>query len=144
MDGYNCSRVLVVGRWGWCLDTPKISLSRTVPCRVFREQIIVEVVRRGVYVVRHIFLYKAYVGVSWKSRLQPNHPMGWCKTEVNKMVWDGESEPPVVPTIWALLGVSLGGAPVWPCGEGSGFTEESFGRRSPCYLPLEQLTNDSP
>ena len=55
------------------------------------------------------------------------------------MVWDGESELPVVPTRWALLGVALGGAPVWPCGGGAGFTEESVGRRPPCYLPLEQL-----
>ena len=55
------------------------------------------------------------------------------------MVWDGESEPPVVPTRWALLRVALGGAPVWPCGGGAGFTEESVGRRPPCYLPLEQL-----
>ena len=35
------------------------------------------------------------------------------------MVWDGGLEPPVVPTRWALLGVALGGAPVWPC-EGGG------------------------
>ena len=55
------------------------------------------------------------------------------------MVWDGESEPPVVLTRWALLGVTLGGAPVWPCSGGEGFTEESVGRRPPCYLPLEQL-----
>ena len=52
------------------------------------------------------------------------------------MVWEGESEPPVVPTRWALLGVALGGAPVWPCGGEAGFTEESVGGRLPCYLPL--------
>ena len=34
------------------------------------------------------------------------------------MVWDGESDPPVVLTRWALLGVALCGAPVWPCGVG--------------------------
>ena len=34
------------------------------------------------------------------------------------MVWDGESEPPVVLTRWDLLRVFLGGAPVWPCGGG--------------------------
>ena len=55
------------------------------------------------------------------------------------MVWYRESEPPVVPTRWALIGVALGGAPVWPCGGGEGFKEESVGRRPPCYLPLEQL-----
>ena len=55
------------------------------------------------------------------------------------MVWDRESEPPVVPTRWDLLEVALGGAPVWPCSGGAGFTEEIVGRRPPCYLPLEQL-----
>ena len=30
------------------------------------------------------------------------------------MVWYRESEPPVVPTRWALLEVAHGGAPVWP------------------------------
>ena len=34
------------------------------------------------------------------------------------MVWDGGSEPLVVPTRWALLGVALGGAPVWPSSGG--------------------------
>ena len=34
------------------------------------------------------------------------------------MVWDGGLEPLVVPTRWALLGVALGKAPVWPCGVG--------------------------
>ena len=101
--------------------------------------IIVEVVRRGVYVVRHIFPYYAYVGVSWKPLLQPNHPMGWCKTEGNQMVWDGGLEPPVVLTRWDLLGVALGGAPVWPCDGGAGFTEGSVRRRPPCYIPLGKL-----
>ena len=56
------------------------------------------------------------------------------------MRWrDRESEPLVVPTRWALLQVALGRALVWPCGGGAGFTEESVGRRPPCYLPLEQL-----
>ena len=56
------------------------------------------------------------------------------------MVWDRESEPPVVLTRWDLLRFFLGGAPVWPCGGGAGFTEESVRRRPPCYLPLDQLT----
>ena len=64
--------------------------------------------------------------------------MGWCRTDGNEVVWDGGSEPPVVPTRWALLEVALGGAPVWPCGGGVGFTEGSVGRRPPCYLPLGQ------
>ena len=55
------------------------------------------------------------------------------------MVWDGGSNPLVVPTRWALLGVALGGAPVWPISGGVGFTEKSVVRRPPCYLPLEQL-----
>ena len=55
------------------------------------------------------------------------------------MVWDGGSKPLVVPTRWALLGVALGGAPVWPSSGGVGFTEKSVVRRPPCYLPLEQL-----
>ena len=55
------------------------------------------------------------------------------------MVWDRESEPPVFPTRWDLLGVALGGALVWPYGRGAGFTEESVGRRPPCYLQLGQL-----
>ena len=56
------------------------------------------------------------------------------------MVWDGGSKPLVVPTRWALLGVALGGAPVWSSSGGVGFTEKSVVRRPPCYLPLEQLT----
>ena len=60
--------------------------------------------------------------------------MGWCRTEGNKVEWDGGSEPPVVPTRWALLGVALGGAPVGLCGGGAGFTEGSVGRRPPCYM----------
>ena len=56
------------------------------------------------------------------------------------MVWDGELEPPVFPTRWALLRVALGGAQVWSCGGRAGFTEESVGRCPPCYLPLEHLT----
>ena len=45
------------------------------------------------------------------------------------MVWDGGWEPLVVPKRWTLLGVSLGRAPVWPCGAGVGFTERSARRR---------------
>ena len=55
------------------------------------------------------------------------------------MVWDGGSKPLVVPTRWALLGVALGGAPVWPSSGGVGFTEKSVVRHPPCYLPLGQL-----
>ena len=55
------------------------------------------------------------------------------------MVWDGGSKPLVVPTRWALLGVALGGAPVWPSSGGVGFTEKSVVRRPTCYLPLGQL-----
>ena len=58
------------------------------------------------------------------------------------MVWDGGSKPLVVPTRWALIGVALGGAPVWPSSGGVGFTEKSVVRRPPCYLPLEQLQMD--
>ena len=61
----------------------------------------------------------------------------------NDMVWDGGSKPLVVPTRWALLGVALGGAPVWPSSGGVGFTEKSVVRRPPCYLPLEQLISKS-
>ena len=50
------------------------------------------------------------------------------------MVWYRKLELPVVPTRWAILGVALGGAPVWPCGGGAGLTEESVGRRPLCYL----------
>ena len=57
------------------------------------------------------------------------------------MVWDGGLEPLVVPTRWALLGVALGGAPVWPSSGGVGFTEKSFVRRPLCYFPLGQLRN---
>ena len=63
--------------------------------------------------------------------------MIWCSTG-NEMVRDGGSEPLVVPTRRALLGVALGGAPVWPCGGGEGFTEKSIGRRPTYYLPLGQ------
>ena len=45
------------------------------------------------------------------------------------MVWDKGLDPLVVPTRWDLLGVALGGAPVWLCGAGVGFTERSAGRR---------------
>ena len=55
------------------------------------------------------------------------------------MVWDGGSKPLVVPTRWALLGVALGGAPVWPSSGGVGFTEKSVVMRPPCYLPLDQF-----
>ena len=58
------------------------------------------------------------------------------------MVWDRGLEPLVVPTRWALLGVALGGAPVWPSSGGVGCTEKSVGRRPPCYLPLGQLVRD--
>ena len=57
----------------------------------------------------------------------------------NEMVWEGGLKPLVVPTRWALLGVALGGAPVWSSSGGIGFTEKSVVRRPPCYLPLEQL-----
>ena len=57
------------------------------------------------------------------------------------MVWDGGSKPLVVPKRWALLGVALGGALVWPSSGGLGFTEKSVVRRHPCYLPLEQFIN---
>ena len=56
------------------------------------------------------------------------------------MVWDGGSGPLVVPTRRALIGVALGGAPVWPCGGEESFTEKSVRRRPPRYLPLGQLT----
>ena len=69
-----------------------------------------------------------------------NHPMVWCRTEGNEVVWDEGSDPPVVPTRWDLLGVALGGALVWPCGGGAGFTKGSVGRRPSFYLPLGQLT----
>ena len=55
------------------------------------------------------------------------------------MVWDRGSEPLVVPTRWALLGVALGGVPVWPSSGGVGFTEKSVVRRPPCYLPIGQF-----
>ena len=55
------------------------------------------------------------------------------------MVWDRESELPVVLTRWALFGVALGGALVWPCGGGAGFMEESIGRCPPCYLQIGQV-----
>ena len=55
----------------------------------------------------------------------------WCGTE--------GSDPLVLVTRWALLGVALGGAPVWPSSGGVGFTEKSVGRRPPCYLPLGKL-----
>ena len=54
------------------------------------------------------------------------------------MVWDVGLEPLVVPKRWALLGVALGGAPVWPSSGGVGFTEKSVVRRPPRYLPLGQ------
>ena len=57
------------------------------------------------------------------------------------MVWDRGLETLVVPTRWDLLGVALGGAPVWPSSGGVGFTEKSVVRRPPCYLPLGQLTH---
>ena len=55
------------------------------------------------------------------------------------MVWDGGSKPLVVPKSWALLGVTLGRAPVWPSSGGVGFKEKSVVRRPPCYLPRGQL-----
>ena len=60
--------------------------------------------------------------------------MGWCRTESNEVVWDGGSDPPVVPTRWALLGVSLGGAPVWPCG-GGGRLHGGERRKASSVLP---------
>ena len=32
-EGSDRHQVLMVGRWALCLDAPKMSLSRTVPCR---------------------------------------------------------------------------------------------------------------
>ena len=55
------------------------------------------------------------------------------------MVWEGGSDLIVVPTRWALLGVALGGAPVWLSSGGVGFTEKRVVMRPPCYLPLGQL-----
>ena len=37
-EGSDRCRVLLVGRWDLCLDAPKMSLSRTVPCRVCRDR----------------------------------------------------------------------------------------------------------
>ena len=37
-EGPNHHQVLMVGRWALCLDAPKMSLSRTVPCRVCRDR----------------------------------------------------------------------------------------------------------
>ena len=45
------------------------------------------------------------------------------------MVWYGGLDLCLVQTSWALLGVALGGPPVWPCGVRVGSTEESIGRR---------------
>ena len=45
------------------------------------------------------------------------------------MMWDGGMETLVVTARWALLGVALGGEPVWPCGTGVGFTERSVRSR---------------
>ena len=55
------------------------------------------------------------------------------------MVWYRGSEPPVDPTKWDLLGIALGGAPVWTCGAGVHFTKRSVGRRlrvtyKGCYI----------
>ena len=33
--------------------------------------------------------------------------MRWCGTYINEMVWEGGSEPLVLPTRWDLIGVSL-------------------------------------
>ena len=38
VEGSDCHQVLMVGRWDLCLDAPKSSLSRTVPCRVCRDR----------------------------------------------------------------------------------------------------------
>ena len=46
----------------------------------------------------------------------------------NDMVWDGGSDPLVVPTRWALLGVSPDGVPVWLCSAGLVFRERRVGR----------------
>ena len=37
-EGSDRHQVLMVGCWALCLDAPKISLSRTVPCRVCRDR----------------------------------------------------------------------------------------------------------
>ena len=71
-------------------------------------------------------LHRSFVENPW---WKPNPPMRWYGTEGNEMVWDGGSEPLVVPTRWDLLRVALGRAPVWPCGTGVGFTESISGRR---------------
>ena len=44
------------------------------------------------------------------------------------MVWDGGSEPLVVPTRWDFLGVALGGPLVWMCGAGVVFADWSVVR----------------
>ena len=54
--------------------------------------------------------------------------MIWFGTEGNDMVWDGGLEPLVVPTMWDLDVVALGGAPVWPCCAVVGFAKRSVGR----------------
>ena len=40
------------------------------------------------------------------------------------MVWDGGLEPLVVLTRWDILGVALGGDPVWPSSGGVRLHEE--------------------
>ena len=37
-EGSDRHQVLMVGHWALCLDAPKMSLSRTVPCRVCRDR----------------------------------------------------------------------------------------------------------
>ena len=64
-------------------------------------------------------LYRRLVEI----RLHQNHLMGWSRTEGNEMVRDRDLEPTVVPTRWDLPGISLGGAPMWPCSGGADFTE---------------------
>ena len=41
--------------------------------------------------------------------------------EVNEMMWYLVTHPLVFPTRWTILGVTLGGAPMCPCGVGVGF-----------------------
>ena len=59
--------------------------------------------------------------------------MRWCRTG-NEMVWDGGSEPRVVPTRRTLLGVALVRAPVWPCGGGGRLHGEER-RKASSVLP---------
>ena len=57
------------------------------------------------------------------------------------MVWGQGSDTLVVQTRWDILGISLGGAPMWLCGVGVGFTERSVGRR--IQVTYEALSADT-